>query len=158
MEKVPLEMVPEGYFKDTNDALVSYPKKRVTALFSGKFDRVHAGHIMSIARLGQEFDKVIVVVLDYPEQEYPISYRVQFLAEMCLYLEGEYEVTSNKTHFGEITKEELDEYHFDIYAAGNHDVLLHIESLGYRVKFVERAYDYQATDDRMLKKIKQALK
>lgn len=127
-------------------------------LFSGRFDRVHAGHVMSIARLGQEYDKVIIIVLDYPEQEYPVSYRVQFLKEICSYLKGCYEIKSNKVHFGNITPVELKQYDFDIYAAGNHDVLMHIESMGYKVRYVERAFDYQATDDRIMRKIKEALK
>jgi nicotinamide mononucleotide adenylyltransferase len=128
-----------------------------TMLFSGRFDRVHAGHICSILRLGQRYAKVIIVVLDHPEQKFSIQYRVQVLRELLDMCKGNYIVDSNKTHFAKITKKELSHWKFDVYGAGNQECLKHIESLGYRVEYVERAYDYEATDDRTMMEIKKIL-
>lgn len=127
------------------------------ALFSGRFDRPHLGHIVSILRVGQRFNKVIVVVLDYPEQEYSVYYRAQMLDEILSNSVGNYDVIVNKEHFGKITAEQLRKYEFDVYASGNHDCLKHIESLGKKVMYIDRAYDFAATDDRQIQRIKKAL-
>lgn len=127
-------------------------------LFSGRWDRFHAGHFLTFGRLGKQYDLVKLVLLDHPEQEYSIAYRKQLLEEATSHLKGNFEVHVNKTHFGKITNEELDAFRpFDVYGAGNHEVLLHIESLGYPTVWVERSYDFDATSDRQMKRIKDAL-
>jgi cytidyltransferase-like protein len=115
------------------------------ALFSGRFDTVHVGHIIQILRLGQMFDRVIVPVLDYPEQHYPVQYRVQVLKD--IFKPPKYEVFSNKEHFAKITHEEINKYTFDIYVSQNMECLKHIESLGYKILYVDRAYEYRASDE-----------
>lgn len=130
----------------------------MTTLFSGRFDRVSTGHIITLKRLATRYDMVKIVVLSYPEQEYCVNYRAQILREVTSGLKGMFKVYINNVHFGKITKKELDEFQpWDVYTSGNHDVLKHIEALGYRVEYVERAYDYAATDDRLMKQIKKVL-
>ena len=131
--------------------------KAKIALFSGRYDRVHLGHIISLQRLAQKYAMVLVVILDYPEQQYSIKYRTQMLCECLSMCKGTFQVVVNKEHFGKITKEELEKFRFDVYCSGNHQCLKHIEDLGYEVEFVERAYDYQATDDRKWQQIKEVL-
>lgn len=123
--------------------------------FSGRFDRPHAGHVAQIMRLGQEFDKVIIPVLDYPEQKYPVQYRVAILKEILSMAKGLYCVYANKEHFARITIDQCPD--FDIYASGNIECLKHMEKLGYNILYVNRAYDYGASEDFTIDKIKALL-
>lgn len=113
------------------------------ALFSGRFDPPHPGHIIQVLRLLKKYNKVILVILDSKERFFPISYCVPIFKE--IFLDKNVEVESNLTHFGEITKEELGMFNFDVYVSGNLKVLRHIETLGRDVEYIERAYDYAAS-------------
>lgn len=132
-------------------------EKTKIALFSGRFDRPHVGHIISLQRLAQKYALVKVLILDYPEQQFSVQYRGQMLKECLSMCKGTFEVVVNKEHFGKITNDEIDNYDFDVYCSGNQSCLSHIESLGYDVEFIERAYDYEATDDRIWQKIKEVI-
>jgi len=124
-------------------------------LFSGRFDRVHPGHIITIQRLGQQYDTVIVCVLDYKGQRYPIEQRMTTLKDALMNSKGNYIVISNKAHFGEITIEDLDKLPmFTYYGAGNEKVLNHMrelsETMGVpkeRIIFVERYPNYTASKE-----------
>ena len=117
-------------------------------LFSGRFDPFHLGHLLTILKLGKIYKKIIVVILDHFESKYPISYRKEAIIQSLSYYNIDYEVIVNKIHFAKITKNELSKYKFDIYAAGNLEVLKHIESLGYETVYVERSFEYSGTEIR----------
>lgn len=122
-----------GQFKNVEDTV---------ALLSGRFDVVHPGHIVTILRLLKKFSRVLVVMLDYPERRYPVCYCVDILQEI---FEGRpVEILVNNVHFGEITEDQLKDFNFDVYAAGNLKVLRHIEKLGFDVIYTERSYLYDA--------------
>ena len=133
-------------------------KTKQVALISGRYDPLHVGHVATIHRLAREFEKVIIVILDYKEREYPAKYVKQILDEILSYSVGNYEIYINTTHFGKITKEELDVWNFDVYVAGNMQVLKHIESMEYRIKWMDRAYHYEATNDRLAEGVKSLFK
>jgi len=125
-------------------------------LFSGRFDRPNVGHIVQIRRLLRVFNKVIVPVLDYPEQKYPVQYRVAILKDAvdC----NRADVYYNKHHFAKIKKDDLCSYpEFGIYASGNVACLKNMASLGYAVLYVDRAYDYSSSEDHLLGKIRSLL-
>ena len=126
-----------------------------TALISGKFDNVHPGHVITIQKLGKEYDRVIVVILDYPDQVFSIEERLKTMNTILKNSRGNYEVIVNPNHFGYIEKEEMEKFpHFDVYvAAENYSVLDHIKSLGYEVKCVKRYPGYTATDSRKYREI-----
>lgn len=129
-----------------------------TVLFSGRFDRPHIGHIATLGRLGAHCDKVIVVVLDYPGQFYAPQYRRQMLDNILSMMQGEYEVVCYPIHFGEISAAVMRrEWSFDVYGTGNHQVLMHMAEIGVPTVYVERSYDYSATDDRNIQKIKRVM-
>lgn len=113
---------------------------------------------MSLQRLANKYDKVLVVILDHKEQQYSVQYREQMLRECLAMCKGNFEVSVNTDHFGEIAKEAADKYKFDVYCSGNQKCLKHMEELGYEVEYVERAYDYEAEDDRKWQSIKEVLK
>lgn len=115
--------------------------------FSGRFDNVHPGHIIQIMRLGQVYSKVLVPVLDYPEQHYPVDYRLQILNAALDYAIGSYEIFPSKIHFAEASKEYLESLRFDIYVSQNIKCLIHVAGLGFKIKYVDRAFDYSASEE-----------
>lgn len=128
-----------------------------TILFSGRFDKPHLGHLITIKRLGQQYKKVFIVMLDYKGQNSPLCTRMRIMKEALEHIQGEYELVSNTTHFGKITVEELKQFSFDVYGAGNPAVLKHMESLGVECVDVPRQPDYAASDAVKYEKILKVL-
>ena len=127
-----------------------------TVLFSGRFDKPHLGHLITIGRLGQEFRNVIVCVLDYPEQFYPIDERTKTMCDATKLLRGNYQVITNKTNFERITKDQVKQeilLPFDVYGSGNYQCNLNMRQLGYEIVDVNRYPGYAATNDRCFQKI-----
>jgi cytidyltransferase-like protein len=112
-------------------------------LFSGRFDPPHPGHIASILRLADKYDEVVVMMLDYPDRNFPIEYCGKVFSE-CIERE-KVKISVNKTHFGKISLEEWELFQCDLYAGGNLSVLRHVEKLGIKVHYLERAFEYSAS-------------
>lgn len=118
---------------------------------SGRYDPPHLGHFCNIARIYYDppfhdsKNKMTVFLLDYPERRYPVNYCGQALKEAVYEISPNIEVRINKTHFGKISKEELDKIDFDLYCGGNLSVLSHLEKMGVNVKYFERAYNFEAS-------------
>jgi hypothetical protein len=129
-------------------------ENRLTCCFSGRFDRPHIGHCIQIMRLGQRFKKVIVPVLDYGAQKYAVSYRVQILRSALQYAIGEYNIFATDIHFGEAPEHRIRTIPFDVYVSQNTVCLKHIESMGFRVEYVDRAFDYSASEEYLSVKLK----
>ena len=110
---------------------------------SGRFDFPHAGHIRTIQLLASDYDSVVVAILDYPEQKWPLCYRRRIFEEIFWDYKN-VKVLSNKTHFGEMTLAEWKTYKCDYYAAGNFEVLNHMESIGVPCIYVDRPYQISA--------------
>lgn len=130
--------------------------KSKTILFSGRFDKPHLSHFLTIQDLSRMYKFVHVVMLDYPESHYPACMREHMLLEMTAEIEN-VGIIVNKTHFGKITKEEIKDFTFDVYGSGNVDVLKHMESLGVECVYVPRTLDTAASDDIKYQKVKKAL-
>ena len=129
-----------------------------TILFSGRFDRYHIAHNITLARLAQRYDQVIVVVLDYKEAMFPIEERVETISNALLTTKGNFQIIVSPHHFGKITDEQLDEFpHFDVYGSGNKKVLEHITRLGKKTEFVPRYPKHAASDDVKYQKIKRIM-
>ena len=119
-----------------------------TILFSGRFDTIHTGHVISIARLGQKYDKVIVCILDYEGQFYPIEDRVKIMTDALEHVKGSYEIIVNKEHFAHITKEEAEKLPlFGVYGSGNYDCYIHVGTLGFKSVSVPRYPGYAASNE-----------
>jgi len=121
-------------------------RKKKMVLFSGRFDPVHPSHICTIIRLAKKFGAVKVVMLNYKERRFPVDYCLQVFQEIFEEIKLDVRFDVNTIHFGQITRQELIDFDCDIYAAGNHNVLRHIENLGFPAVYVERAYEYYASD------------
>jgi len=123
-------------------------------LFSGRFDRPHLGHIVTIKKLMQRYDEVIVVMLEYVGQHYPTKDRCQILRDGLRYVPGNFNLIVNKEHFAFITRKELSRLpEFDIYGSGNEDCLVHIAALGHDTEYVERYGEFSASHEWKYQKI-----
>ena len=116
-------------------------------LFSGRFDEPHWGHWATILKLLKLFDRVQVVILEYPDRVHPAKYvqrvfeTMQILSDIPTDSLG---ISVNKTHFGEIDQTEWDAFGCDVYAGGNQDVNDHITAMGIRVYNAERSFEFSA--------------
>jgi len=137
--------------------LFGYNLKTKRILFSARCDGLHIGHVITIMRLGRKYGFVHVVILDYPEREWPAQYIKQQMDELFCDLPIDVTITINTTHFGKVTEKELEDYDFDLYASGNMEVLNHIAKLGKKILYVDRALHYSATDQRLMERMKKAL-
>ena len=134
-----------------------------TALFSGRFDRPHLGHAITIARLGARYEHVIVTMLDYKEAMFPMVERLESMTNILLMLEGSYQVIVSPHHFGSINVDQLRELpHFDVYATGNEKVFKAMRVNSYLMEFtcelIPRYPEYAASDDKKFQKIKEIMK
>jgi len=154
-----IKRLPESAHPISDPSIRPFDTEKV-CLISGRMDRPHPGHFRTIQLLGQRYKKVIVVVLDHPSQKYPAQYRAQILRDILNNSKGEYEVIINRYHFGQISIDELIKFEFDVYAAGNLEVLKHIEEIyntspSVQVKrkmdiiWVDRPYGYESSLDRL---------
>ena len=114
-------------------------------LFSGRFDPPHPGHIITILNLAAKYEEVVVVILDYDERDYAVAYVKKVFEDIFKTFPHSVAVKVNKTHFAKITKKEYEEFGCDLYAAGNHKVLRHLEKLGIKTIYTERSADYSAS-------------
>jgi cytidyltransferase-like protein len=132
------------------------------ALFSGRFDPVHLGHIITLGRLLKKYSKVIVCILDYPEREVcdikkAIEILETFLKLWC-YERNRVIIGVNKTHFAKISLKEIEficntavvstTFYTYVYVGGNEEVNKHIKSIGFPVEYIPRSYFYRATSIR----------
>jgi cytidyltransferase-like protein len=139
------------------------------ALFSGRFDPVHLGHIITIGRLLEKYQQVIVCILDHSGRESVNIEVIKNIYETFIRLWAEdkrrIEVVTNETHFAYIEKSEIKQickkaWVKDIsnvvYVSGNEEVNKHIKSIGFPVEYIPRSYFYRATSIReLLKDIKE---
>ena len=134
-------------------------------LFPGRFDRPHIGHFITIQRLTKKYDKVIVVILGFEGERYSLHYRYQVMKECIDACYGNVEVVINDKDWRSVLtgvtiedcRKLISRYNFDVYGTGNHKFLKVMEEAGCKVHFVERAYDYNATDDRLAQDVKSVL-
>lgn len=125
-------------------------------LISGRFDPPHLGHAITLGRELIQYSQLIVVVLDDGTQQYPLTYRMEVLREVAGILgKGRIVVESNRTHFAQISRDELSAWAFDVYGSGNMHVLQHIDSLGVPCHWIPRAYEYEARFERLGRKVAQ---
>jgi cytidyltransferase-like protein len=124
-----------------------------TAIFSGRFDPPHIGHIMTILKLAERFGKVVVVVLEYKERESCDAagakqvFDCVFNAIMGRSVRNKVDVVVNKIHFGKITFSEYDLflrnigacYNHTVYLSGNKEVLENMVMQQIKCEFVPRS-------------------
>lgn len=133
----------EGSKNMANSLKFTYKDK--IGLFSGRFDPPHTGHIIAIEDLMTRFMKVYVVILAYKGREACTAFEARTIFNhhfdriLPIVSRNKVEILINTDHFGFISKEKITKLpHFDVYLAGNEQVLRHMESLGYECEDVSR--------------------
>jgi nicotinamide mononucleotide adenylyltransferase len=132
----------------------------MTGIFSGRFDPVHVGHILTAMKLigGGHCDKLLIVVLDYDGRESTTAEESKATFDLIFSkTDLPIKVVINSVHFGNINEiqyltllsqngiREMDA----IYFSGNESVIGHIKSLGMiRYKFVPRSGKWSGTSIR----------
>jgi nicotinamide mononucleotide adenylyltransferase len=124
--------------------------KKGIALFSGRFNVPHIGHILTIFKLCREFDMIKIVILDYPGRKV-LAHWARDIFDDCLKHTGyKWKIYINSTHFAKISMEELSGYGpFDAYYAGNIEVLNNIRNfekeLEFEARWIDRSWFYEAS-------------
>jgi cytidyltransferase-like protein len=123
------------------------------AVFSGRFDPPHIGHVISIQKLADMHDIVIVPILNYQERFIsPESAQGVFVSVFeHLHTSSLVKFVINCTHFARITLLGFDillkECGIDqsvnnvIYYAGNNEVLENMMRIGVRCEYLNRSID-----------------
>ena len=128
-----------------------------TAIFSGRMDPLHTGHILTLTRLLNRFSKIIVPVLDYENRVLDATEVASYLIEIFEHnSKGRVIAIVNKIHFGKITKYEYIKLlsslnlriNETVYLSGNQSVIDNFEKLGIRNEFVGRSGDFSGTEIR----------
>lgn len=108
-----------------------------TALFLGRFQPPHVGHLLTIKKLSSKYDKLIVGVTECEPSVMPVENVITIL-EMLLELENvEFIQVSGSVEGGTA----VFDFDFDVCCSGNPAVLDIMKSKGFGIEFVERALD-----------------
>jgi cytidyltransferase-like protein len=129
--------------------------KYKTAIFSGRFDPPHLGHVQTILKIAKRFSKVVVVILDYPERKVVNAMEAKdifdYLFDMVFpeTCRSKVDVVINNIHFGKIKFSEYDCflrnigacYNHTVYLTGNFEVLVNMQEQQIKHEFIERSID-----------------
>ncbi len=120
-------------------------------MFSGRFSPAHLSHIRTLQRIAEEYDKVIVCVLDYPNRYEAIQDTLEILRETLHRCKGNFEIIINNVNLEHTTQEDMDTLpKYDAVGTGNPDVQANMDKLGIPWVHVERTPGYTGTDIRNL--------
>lgn len=138
-----------------------------TAIFSGRFDPPHLGHILSILELARLYGKVAVIILDYPDREECSVDEARDIFNKLFDLffppiaRQVIQVEVNDIHFAHISFAEYDALlrnigccmNHSIYVSGNLEVLENMKKQGIKARFFARSNDYLYTGTKIREEI-----
>lgn len=125
--------------------------KHKIGVFSGRFDGPNLGHVLTINHIAQDYEVLIVPILDYKQREACTAKKAKQIFEYyfrSIKCDFDIRFVIGDVHFGSISSIEFfatvsdkftDLRFSDVtYLSGNLDVLKHISSLGIKTKYVPR--------------------
>lgn len=139
-------------------------KMSKTGIFSGRFDPIHLGHVMTIQSLWhnpkvtvENIDRIIIVILDMPGRiTWSAVTAARIFNVIFGYTNGAITAITNKIHFAKISMSEYCEMLSDldlkvdetVYFSGNHEVIDHVRKMGVPYFFISRTPGFSGTDIR----------
>ena len=114
------------------------------ALFPGRFQPPHLGHVITIMRIYPIYDEIIVAVSDYTycgKRKRVLSTRkiIQILEKLFVHLP---KIRVKSIGRGVIERRSYDDLpHFDYVVSGNMEALKAAEKAGFKTRHVPRAKD-----------------
>lgn len=117
-----------------------------TALFLGRFQPPHVGHLLTLRKLATAYSKVIVGVTESEPSVMPVPRIMGLLEELLLDDTFEFIHVKGSVELGTA----IIDCNFDVCCSGNPAVLRRMEENGYQVEYTERSQDkiYSGTKER----------
>lgn len=117
-----------------------------TALFLGRFQPPHVGHLLTIRSLSVRYEKLIVGVTEAEPSVMPVSNVIDLLQHLLPDPTIEFIHVAGSVEGGTAVVE----CEFDVCCSGNQAVLDIMKSKGYKTDFTERSHDhiYSGTQER----------
>lgn len=145
------------------------PEPGKTAIFSGRFEPPHLGHLHTILNIAKVYGRVLVVILDYPDREVCSADEARdifngiFDAMFPDTTRSTFQVIINDIHFATISFAQYDTLlrnngiciNHSIYLSGNTEVLENMKKEGIRSRFFPRTNDYIYTGTSIREQIKE---
>lgn len=145
------------------------PEPNKTAIFSGRFDPPHLGHLHTILNIAKVYGRVLVVILDYPDREVCSADEARdifnsiFDAMLPETTRSTIQVVINDIHFASITFTQYDLLlrnnglclNHSIYLSGNPEVLANMKKEGIKNRYFARTDDYIYTGENIREQIKE---
>lgn len=117
------------------------PTKGKIAIFPGRFQPPHLGHLLTLMRIYPLYDKIIIVVSEYTyggkkNQVIPPKVAQKILEDAFEQLPKFQVVLSRKGFIERTTFDDLPK--FDVVVSGNLALIQHCEKLGIKTRYVKR--------------------
>ncbi|MDD3493461.1 MAG: hypothetical protein PHU95_02800 [Candidatus Thermoplasmatota archaeon] len=113
------------------------------ALFPCKLDPPHLGHVVTLLDIKDDYDTIILDVLDGgPERLITVEEAVSLIHRVLRHFPGKYEYRVHKKSYAS-TGGFCDLPNFDVVVSGNQALLDNMREQGYKTRYVERVPVYR---------------
>jgi len=112
------------------------------AVFCGKFDPIHIGHLIQIKRLRDKYGKVLVDIQDYEGRIMKVEKVIDIIKELI----GLDDLIFHRYHTSYTI--DLPDYPVKdnyVFLTGNKEVIENLRNQGFNVKPMERFWKYEAS-------------